>query len=752
MRASLLIMTGLVILLGVSQGKCDQKDIYSLNVSKGENRSVDDWLKAGGINPQGEKLGVNSLYWIRNEKPWTPVMGEFHFVRYPADLWETELLKMKAGGVSIIATYIFWELSEESEGKWNWQGNNDLRRFVELCKKHGLYVWLRVGPYINAEVKHGGLPSWINKEGKRSNSPWYLEKSRKYYTQIANQVKGLYYKDGGPIIGCQLENEYAHGSKDHLVALKAMAQELGMNVPFYSSTANSEYYYEKGEIIPLLGAYPYRFWQPPTATGDFLYMTDEWGAMENLGRLYYDVTRFPRGMCELGGGCLNSYSHRFQVPAYDMEGSSQNVLGRGVNLVGYYMYHGGTNKAGTESDGCPQNYDYQAPLGEFGQIRPSYHSLRLLHMFMNDFGDVFGPTQPVRPDNMIKDPKDVSRVRYVGRFKDDRGFLFMNTCQPWVKTVPVSDVQVEVKLSGENMKIPSEPITVPENTSPVFPVNLDMNGVTLRYSTARLMAKVEDDGIPCFVFCEEKGIKPEFQFAPGSDVKTSAPSEKRGSAVSYYPQSSHSMAMRVTAPDGRKADVLLLSRKDAERAWRLDFAGKPRLLLSNANMTVDAKGLELFSPETTMNLAVFPKMEKSLLDNSPKTEGVFSRYTFTTPKMQMEVKGTTLPAKAWTVSLPVLPENVKDVLYQVNYTGSTADLMDGKDKYTDNRHIGLPFEFSVKRFVMAGRKELSVTANPWDKSVWGISQEFEPVSAEEEQGIIRSVKCVPEYVIVIPNK
>lgn len=745
-------MTVLCVCLGNINANNTKSDTYFLDIAKGENRPKEAWLKAGGKNQLGEELGVNTLYWTRNEKPWTPVMGEFHFFRCPADLWETELLKMKAGGISIVATCIYWEYAEGSKGKWNWSGDNDLKRFVELCKKHGIYVWLRIGPYINAEIVRGGLPSWIDKEGKRSNAPWYLEESRKYYTQIADQIKGLYYKDGGPIIGCQLENEYAHSSKDHPASLKAIAQELGINVPFYSATANTEYHYEQGEILPLLGAYPYRFWEPPAPTSDFLYMLDEWGAMENLGRLYYDWTKFPRGMCELGGGCLNSYGHRFQVPIYDMEGSAQNVLGRGINLVTYYMYHGGSNKTGWASGGCPQNYDYQAPVGEFGQIRPSYHALKLFHMFMNDFGGILGPAQPVRSENMVKDPKDISRVKYVGRFEGDSGFLFMNTCQPWVKTQPVSDVQFDIKLSDETMKIPSTPITVPENTSPVFPVNLDMNGTTLRFSTARLMARVEDNGIPCFVFFEEKGITPEFQFDSKSEVTTTAPLKKIGSTVSYYPQPSRSMAMQATASDGRKVSVLLLSRKDAEKSWRLDFSGKPRLLISDANIIAPSKGLELSSSETTMNLAIFPKMGKSLLNNEPKTEGVFSCYTFTTPLAKIEIKSTPLPAKTWTVTMPSLPKNVRDVLFQVNYTGSTADLIDGKTRYTDNRHIGLPFEFSAKRFVLANKKELTVVANPWDNDVVGIPQEFAPVSDEEKQGMIRSVNSIPEYVISVPNE
>ncbi len=748
MRAQLYMIAGIsALLLGAKGNGVD----YSLDLSQGEKRTPDSWMKQGGTNPQGEEVGVNSLYWTRDSKPWTPVMGEFHFFRYPADLWEEELLKMKAGGVSIVSSCVYWGYAESSPGKWNWNGNNDLRRFVELCKKHGLYVWIRIGPYINAEIVRGGLPSWIDKEGKRSNAPWYLDEVRKYYAQVADQVKGLYYKDGGPIIGCQLENEYAHGSKDHVVELKSMAKSFGIDTPFYSATANTEYHYDQGGIIPLLGAYPYRFWQPYVETSDFLYMTDEWGAMENLGRLYYDWSKFPRGMCELGGGYLDSNNHRFQIPVHDLEASSQAMIGKGVNLIGYYMYQGGTNEAGWASPGCARNYDYQAPLGEFGQLRPSYHALRILHMFMNDFGDILAPTQPVRPANMVKEPKDVSRVRYVGRFKDDRGFVFLNTCQPWVKTHPVKNVQFEVKLSGETMKVPASPITVPANTSPIFPINLDMNGVRLRYSTARLMAKVDDKGIPCFIFCEEKGIRSEFQFAPGSEVCSSAPPVEQEAGVSCYPTPSRSIAMTIGSGGMKKATVLLLSRQDAECAWRMDFGGKPRLILSDSNVLANSGTMELSSVKNSMNMSVFPSLEKPLLNVSPQADGDFSSYTFTTPRVRLEVEGTALPAPSWTVPVLPLPDNVRDIYFQVNYTGSTADLMADETQYTDNRHNGLPFEFSVKRFINSGTKKLTVFARPWDKNVQGLPQEVIPTTSEEEKGMIRSVRCVPEYLISIPD-
>jgi len=34
-------------------------------------------------------------------------MGEFHYARYAESGWEEEILKMKAGGVQVVSTYIF---------------------------------------------------------------------------------------------------------------------------------------------------------------------------------------------------------------------------------------------------------------------------------------------------------------------------------------------------------------------------------------------------------------------------------------------------------------------------------------------------------------------------------------------------------------------------------------------------------------------------------------------------------------------
>ena len=62
----------------------------------------------GGTSKDGHVFSANTRYLMLDGKPWFPVMGEFHFTRYPEAEWELEILKMKAGGIQIVSTYVFW--------------------------------------------------------------------------------------------------------------------------------------------------------------------------------------------------------------------------------------------------------------------------------------------------------------------------------------------------------------------------------------------------------------------------------------------------------------------------------------------------------------------------------------------------------------------------------------------------------------------------------------------------------------------
>jgi beta-galactosidase len=148
-----------------SRGVCQDND-SSLLIDVSQPAAAPEPLPfaVGGRAPDGHVLSANSRYLLKDGTPWFPVMGEFHYARYAESGWEEEILKMKAAGVQVVSTYIFWIYHEETEGQFDWMAQRNLRRFVQLCAKHGLYVWIRVGPWAHGEVRNGGLPDWLIRE------------------------------------------------------------------------------------------------------------------------------------------------------------------------------------------------------------------------------------------------------------------------------------------------------------------------------------------------------------------------------------------------------------------------------------------------------------------------------------------------------------------------------------------------------------------------------------------------------------
>ena len=278
-------------------------------------------------NPDGHELSVNSRSVLLDGRPWFPVMGEFHYTRCPSNEWRDELLKMKAGGVDIVATYVFWIHHEEIQGQFDWSGRRDLRQFVRLCGETGLKVVVRCGPWCHGEVRNGGLPDWVQAHDKkdwklRSTDTNFLAAVNGLYGQIAGQLNGLLWKDGGPVIGVQVDNEFG-GSPEYLMALKKMAMDAGLDVPFYIKTGwpAMRTPVPPGELLPLFGAYADGFWErnlmPMSGSGwqNFIFKltrTDTGVGNDTLGNRKSGDTagteKYPYLTCEIGGGMENVVS------------------------------------------------------------------------------------------------------------------------------------------------------------------------------------------------------------------------------------------------------------------------------------------------------------------------------------------------------------------------------------------------------------------------------------------------------------
>ena len=387
---------------------------------------VTGYLRMGtSRSPDGRTLGVNSSYLTLDGRPWLPVMGEFHYWRVPAADWDEELAKVEAAGVDIVSTYVYWSYQEPAAGRFDWRGRHDLRRFVGLCRRHGLKVILRLGPWIHAETRFGGLPDWlVGLTPTRSNDPVYLRYVARYFDRIGYQMRGLLWKDGGPIIGVQLGNEYhltgPGQGRAHVAMLKRLAVSAGFDVPFYTVTAWDNAVYPARQVMPMYGGYPGLPWDssaarlPPNEVYAFRFrsrVTGDTGAAalaaETAGDAARDAGETPFLAAELGGGLPAMYRRRLLATPDDIASMLVVQIGSGVNLYGYYMFHGGVNPRGgpweetTASGGYNdvprRDYDFQAPLGAFGQQRAVLGKLRMVHLLLHAFGAQLAPMPVRRP-------------------------------------------------------------------------------------------------------------------------------------------------------------------------------------------------------------------------------------------------------------------------------------------------------------------------------------------------------------------
>lgn len=515
--------------------------IYKFKEFKDEPLLINH-LNMGGKNPKGEEINVTSRYFTRNGKPWIGVMGEFHFSRYSRENWHRELAKMKAGGITIVSTYLFWIYHEEIEGKMDFGGDNDIRAFIEECKDVGLDVVIRIGPWAHGECRNGGFPDWLLKKDYklRDNNEEYLAVVKKWYQSIYNEVKGLFYKDGGNIIAVQIENEFVDNA-EHLAKLKEIAVECGFIAPIYTVTGWNSASGAKipvDEVVPVFGGYCEAPWEnhmnrlSPSPHYFFNRMrndsaigTDLIAKTQSDGwQLPYE--RYPFATCELGGGIEVTHHRRPIIKPMDIYAVSLVKLGDGNNLVGYYMYHGGTNKIGelstfneTKATGYPNDYpilsyDFQAPLSEYGEVREQYGLLNMLHMFVNDFGEEFAPMIAVDSANSVA-ADDTNSLRYGMRTNGKSGFVFVNHYQ---RLTELADIENAV-ISAGNVEFP--PIDVKGEVSFFMPFNMKMGDSVLEYATAQPLCKCGDT----YFFAEIPNIKAEYKFSKGSANIVTVPFE-----------------------------------------------------------------------------------------------------------------------------------------------------------------------------------------------------------------------------------
>ena len=651
-------------------------------------------------NPAGHEINVNSRSLLFDGQPVFPVMGEMHYSRVPQAEWRDELLKMKAGGVDIVATYVFWIHHEEIEGQWDWRGQRDLKKFLQTCNDVGLKVIVRCGPWCHGEVRNGGFPDWVvaHKDWKlRSTDTNFLAAVKPLYAQISKQLQGELWKDGGPVIGVQVDNEFG-GSPNYLLALKKMAIASGLDVPLYIKTGwpAMKTPVPLGELLPLFGAYPDGFWtrgiQPMEGNSweTFIFKhtrTDTGVGNDTLGNRKSGDTsgteKYPYLTCEIGGGMPASYHRRINYDPRDVESVAFCQLGSGSSLMGYYMFHGGQNPDGklstmqeSSATGYPndlpvKSYDFNAPIGEFGQINPQYYWLRRLHLFLHDFGALLAQMPATIPDLSPTNKNDFTTLRWSVRSDGNSGFVFVNNYQRLQPLPAKENVQFKLNLSGQEFIFPTKPVTIPADEFFFWPFNLDLGGAKLIYATAQPICKTDDGKVQTFYFAETPGVKAEFTFDAQNLVgRASSP------AVFENVKPSRDAAFKLKIKSGGEIHIVLLSEADSLTLRKAD-AGHV-VYEKQSEITTEKVKTELLQPAG-------PAREISLSSGKSHIALAPNDSDFTN-------------AAIWKITLPTKLDLSLHPILRIQYLGDVARLTLNGKLIADNFYAGREFDLGLNRY------------------------------------------------------
>jgi hypothetical protein len=360
--------------------------------------------------------------------------GAVHYPRSTPALWPRIIRESRKAGLNCIETYVFWNGHELHEGQYNFTDRYDLGQFIDTCANEGLYVILRIGPYICAETSFGGLPWWlITKPGMitRTRNKPFMTAMERWVRVLMAQIGDRQITRGGPIILAQLENEYCNvkprygtDGQKYLKWCAELGPRAGIEVPLIMCEGAP-----RGVMVTLNG---FSVWsrvdelrkkqpnQPALWTEHWPAWYDTWGEPHHV-RTSQDIS--------------------FEVLRFFA------ASGTGVN---YYMWHGGTNFSREEMFLQAASYDFDGPLDEYGLPTNKSQDLARLHRFLANHADFLLKGRIIAPRVLAKGTDRHHTdgvVAYPFRLKQKELTIVVNGSST-TKAVTVGGTQISLPARG----------------------------------------------------------------------------------------------------------------------------------------------------------------------------------------------------------------------------------------------------------------------------------------------------------------
>lgn len=326
-----------------------------------------------GVSAQEKRhtFEVGEKNFLLDGKPFVVKAAEIHYARIPADYWEHRIQMCKALGMNTICIYVFWNYHEQQEGVYDFSGEKDLSRFMNLCQKHDMWVIVRPGPYVCAEWEMGGLPWWLLKKKEmklRSLDTDFMTAVGRFERRLAQELSPYMIKNGGNILMVQVENEFgSYGTdKPYMMAMRDSLRVAGWdNMPMFQCDWSSNF--QNNALDDLIWTLNFGTNAKP---------------LKQFDKLRELRPNAPMMCSEYWSGWFDGWGRAHETrPAEAMVKGISEMLDNNISFS-LYMTHGGTSFghwAGSNntkfSPDCT-SYDYDAPINEQGSATEKYYKLR----------------------------------------------------------------------------------------------------------------------------------------------------------------------------------------------------------------------------------------------------------------------------------------------------------------------------------------------------------------------------------------
>mmetsp|Transcript_15074 Transcript_15074/g.32932 ORF Transcript_15074/g.32932 Transcript_15074/m.32932 type:complete len:1072 (+) Transcript_15074:274-3489(+) len=379
---------------------------------------------------------------LLNGQPSLLLGGSLHPTRVGSKVsWERALDEAVHNGLNLITIYVFWSAHqpfERSTLDWTLPYNRDivasksldkgrwtLADAVNSCANRGLFVHIRLGPYVCAEYSLGGIPEWIpalhpNIRMRRMDPIWlqlmevYVKNATTYLTQ-----ERLWAHQGGPIILAQIENELGEEETGFMVETRAEDDEegriaMGGNVGRQSLHISEIQQYANwcGDLVQRVAPRQvvWNMCNGLTANNTVLTYNGDWTSLSWLqeqhdrpgGRIQVDQpamwTEDEQGFQLWGETPDRPVDYFWGMTARDVSKNAMRWIARQGLHFNYYMWFGSYNRHRMAAAGIMNAYATDAVLCPSGERRePKFGHLTKMHQTLASIAPLLTNPQNVVP-------------------------------------------------------------------------------------------------------------------------------------------------------------------------------------------------------------------------------------------------------------------------------------------------------------------------------------------------------------------